>query len=107
MNATINALEEHFPGIGSCVEKSDVATPISCQRYSGNWKGSTQGWIITREIMKKLILGKQLPKTFPGIGRFCLIGQWAVPGGGLPQVAQNGRDIIGTILNTLSRKRTG
>jgi hypothetical protein len=28
---------------------TDVATPLTFERYTGNWKGPFEGWLITRE----------------------------------------------------------
>jgi phytoene dehydrogenase-like protein len=101
---TIRALGGPFPGIEMRVEASDVATPTSCERYTGNWRGSTQGWLMTAERMKKMIAGEKLPKTFAGLGRFYLIGQWSEPGGGLPPCARNGRDVVRAIMKAEGRK---
>lgn len=91
---TIRALEEHFPGMAARVEVGDVATPTTCERYTGNWRGSTQGWLMTTTWMKRLTAGKNLPTTFAGVDRFHLIGQWTRPGGGLPPAAMSGRDVV-------------
>ena len=45
----IALLEQRFPGISSQVEMTDVATPVTFERYTGNWKGSFEGWQITPE----------------------------------------------------------
>lgn len=42
-------LEQRFPGITGQVEVTDVATPLTFERYTGNWKGPFEGWLITRE----------------------------------------------------------
>jgi phytoene dehydrogenase-like protein len=104
LEETIRALERPFPGIGKRVEASDVATPTSCERYTGNWRGSTQGWLMTAEWMKKMIAGKKLPKTFSGLSGFYLAGQWSEPGGGLPPSARNGRDVVRAIMRAVGKK---
>ncbi|MRR24542.1 NAD(P)/FAD-dependent oxidoreductase, partial [bacterium] len=43
----IRLLEQRFPGITDQVEVTDVATPLTFERYTGNWKGSFEGWLIT------------------------------------------------------------
>jgi len=58
-------------------------------RYTGNWKGSYEGWM---EV--SFGLGKHMDKTLPGLGSFYMIGQWVEPGGGLPPAAQHGRHVI-------------
>ena len=100
LSDTLIALEKHFPGIGSRVEASDVATPVSCERYTGNWRGSTQGWVLTSELMKKLFKGETLPKSFPQVDGFHLAGQWTEPGGGLPPSARSARDAIRSIIKS-------
>ena len=100
LEATVDALERAFPGIGARIQATDVATPTSCERYTGSMRGSAQGWMMTLEWMKKLIAGKTLPKTFPALEGFHLIGQWAEPGGGLPPCAKSGRDIVKHIMNS-------
>ena len=47
-------LDQRFPGISSQVEVIDVATPLTFERYTGNWKGSFEGWLITPENSKVL-----------------------------------------------------
>jgi phytoene dehydrogenase-like protein len=101
---TIDALETSFPGIGSRIRATDVATPTSLERYTGSFRGSAQGWVITLDWMKKIIAGKTLPKTFPDLAGFYLIGQWSEPGGGLPPTARNGRDIVRMIMKSEGRK---
>ena len=44
-NEVIAGLEQKFPGISSQVEMRDVATPITWERYTGNWRGAYEGWM--------------------------------------------------------------
>jgi phytoene dehydrogenase-like protein len=67
----------------------DVATPLTFERYTGNWKGSIIGWNITTETAFKPI-----PKTLPGLRKFWMAGQWVEVGGGIPMVALSGRNVI-------------
>jgi phytoene dehydrogenase-like protein len=93
----IDRLEARFPGIGEQVEVVDVATPLTYERYTGNWQGSMEGWLITSETMGSMVSGKGMDKTLPGLDRFYMVGQWVEPGGGLPPAATSGRRIIQTI----------
>ena len=43
----VSLLEQRFPGIAEQVEMVDVATPLTFERYTGNWQGSFEGWLIT------------------------------------------------------------
>ena len=40
----IDRLEKRFPGITKKIEVLDVATPVTYERYTGNWRGSYMGW---------------------------------------------------------------
>lgn len=87
-----NFLEGLYPGISDAVEVKDVATPMSYERFTGNWRGSTCGWLLTNETMRMMIQG--LPKTLPKLDNFYMAGQWVEPGGSVPVVAMSGRNAI-------------
>jgi phytoene dehydrogenase-like protein len=89
----IERLETRFPGITDQVEVVDVATPLTFERYTGNWQGSIMGWLATAETMR-MMSGKGMDQTLPGLEGFYMAGQWAVPAGGLPTAATSGRDVI-------------
>lgn len=88
----IDQLEQLYPGIKSDIECVDVATPLTYERYTGNWQGSSCGWLLTKQTLPLLIKG--MPKTIPGLHRFYAIGQWVEPGGGVPIVAMSGRNVV-------------
>ncbi len=85
-------LEKWHPGINADVEVIDEATPLSYERYTGNWQGSTCGFLLTKETMPMLING--VPKTLPGLKNFYMAGQWVEPGGSLPLSAASGKNAI-------------
>lgn len=85
-------LESWHPGINANVECVDEATPLSYERYTGNWMGSTCGWLMTKDTMRMLING--LPKTLPGLSNFYMAGQWVEPGGSVPLAAASGKNAI-------------
>ncbi len=89
----IAQLEKRLPGIEDQVEVVDVATPITTERYTGNWQGSIEGWMITAETMG-MMMGKGMDKTLPGLENFYMVGQWVEPGGGVPTAAGSGRRVI-------------
>ena len=78
----ISLLEQRFPGITEQVEVIDVATPLTFERYTGNWKGTFEGWLITPE--NAYTMTKPMSQTLPGLKNFYMCGQWVEPGGGLP-----------------------
>ncbi len=90
----IAQLEQRYPGITGQIEVVDVATPLTTERYTGNWQGSVEGWLITTKTMGMMMPGKGMSKTLPGLENFYMVGQWVEPGGGLPPAAQSGRRII-------------
>jgi len=85
-------LESIYPGIHEDVEVVDVATPLSYERYTENWLGSTCGWLLTKKTMTMMITGMR--KTLPRLQNFYLAGQWVEPGGGLALAAYSGRNAI-------------
>ena len=88
----IDFLETLYPGIKADIEVIDEATPLSYERYTGNWQGSSCGWLLTKDTMKMMIQG--LDKTLPGLKNFYLAGQWVEPGGTVPLAAGSGRNAI-------------
>jgi phytoene dehydrogenase-like protein len=84
----INRLDKRFPGISTQVEVCDVATPITWERYTGNWRGSYEGW-----LLKKWKLNTRMKKTLAGLDNFYMVGQWVEPGGGMPTAVMSGRNV--------------
>lgn len=85
----VSVLEQRFPGISRQVEVRDVATPMTWVRYTGNWRGSYEGWMVREDTFNL-----RMSKTLPGLDDFYMAGQWVEPGGGLPPAAVSGRNII-------------
>ena len=81
-------LERRFPAISGQVETRDIATPMTWLRYTGNWRGSFEGWMISMDTW-----GLRMSKTLPGLENFYMVGQWVEPGGGLPPAATSGRNL--------------
>lgn len=79
-------LDKRFPGLAQHIERSDIATPATFVRYTGNWQGSYEGWLPTPRI-----LGRRISHTLPGLKNFYMAGHWVVAGGGLPAAALSGR----------------
>ncbi|HEY4789533.1 MAG TPA: hypothetical protein VIH57_25960, partial [Bacteroidales bacterium] len=85
----ISELERRFERFGEQVEMIDVATPMTYKRYTGNWQGTYEGWLLTPKTMRT-----RMSKTLPGLHNFYMAGQWVEPGGGLPTAALSGRNVI-------------
>jgi len=62
--ARIGALETHYPGIRNRVEMVDVATPLTYERFTGNWKGTHMSWQYSGEFQRR---HRFIPKTVPGL----------------------------------------
>ncbi len=71
---------------------TDMATPMTYIRYTGNYKASFEGWYPNfQNIMIKI------PKTLPGLNNFYMAGQWVEPGGGIPNAVLSGKSVIDLI----------
>lgn len=88
----VDLLEQRFPGIKSQTEVIDVATPLTFERYTGNWKGSFEGWLITPE--NSHVMMKPMSQTLSGLQNFYMCGQWVEPGGGLPTSVMSAERLI-------------
>jgi phytoene dehydrogenase-like protein len=91
-DAVISVLERNEPGVRDAIEVVDVATPATVIRYTGNWKGSMEGWLLTPRTGYG-----PLRNTLPGLRRFFMVGQWVSPGGGLPSGVITARTAIAQI----------
>jgi phytoene dehydrogenase-like protein len=98
-DAVIAQVEKRLPAIAGKIEVVDVATPLTYERYTANWRGSMEGWL---PVMGQL--GKQLDHTLPGLKNFYMIGQWVEPGGGLPPAATSARAALQAICRRDGKK---
>jgi phytoene dehydrogenase-like protein len=87
--AVIDALEKRVPGVRDAIEVVDVSTPASVMRYTGNWRGAMEGWLLEPGSGFK-----NLPNTLPGLKKFLMVGQWVMPGGGLPSGPMTARPAV-------------
>jgi phytoene dehydrogenase-like protein len=85
----IDRLDARLGAIAENVEAIDVSTPATVIRYTGNWLGSYEGWMVTDDPINV----KPISKTLPGLDGFYMVGQWVEPGGGVPIAAQSGRNV--------------
>ncbi len=82
-------LDTRFPGLKSQIEMTDVATPVTFERYTGNWQGCYEGFLTTPKTQMM-----RMKKTLPGLDLFYMVGQWVSPGGGLPSGVMTGRHVV-------------
>ncbi len=85
----IDALETVYPGIKADIEMTDIATPLTYERYTGNRIGTFEGWMITPKTMMMSI-----KKELPGLKNFYMAGQWVQPGGGVTTSVKSARDTV-------------
>jgi phytoene dehydrogenase-like protein len=91
-DAVVAILERRLPGIRERIEATDISTPVSVVQFTGNWKGSMEGWLPT----PRAGFGKRR-QTLPGLRRFLMVGQWVQPGGGLPTGLTTARAAIQSV----------
>jgi phytoene dehydrogenase-like protein len=87
--SVVEAVDRQFGGVASGIEEVDVSTPATVIRYTNNWKGSLEGWLLTPEVGFK-----QMKMSLKGLSHFHMIGQWVSPGGGLPSGLMTGRNVV-------------
>jgi phytoene dehydrogenase-like protein len=92
-NAVIGLLDRRYPGLAEQVGMIDLSTPVTFERYTGNWKGTWLGWLSTPETMNA-----RMDKTLPGLDHFYMIGTWVL-NGSLPYAATSGRHVTQILSN--------
>ena len=98
-NELIEIMEKKLGNIKNNLEALDVSTPATLIRYTGNWKGSFEGWFLTPEVGLK-----PMKKVLPGLTNFYMVGQWVEPGGGLPGCLNSGRSVAQIICKKDKKK---
>jgi phytoene dehydrogenase-like protein len=88
----VDLLGQRFTGIASQIEMTDIATPLTFERYTGNWNGSFEGWLLTPANAGTMM--KPMDQTLPGLSDFYMCGQWVEPGGGLPTGVMSARRLL-------------
>jgi phytoene dehydrogenase-like protein len=88
-DSVIGVLEKRIPGVRGVIETIDVSTPATVFRYTGNWNGTMEGWLVAPGDSFK-----PLPNTLPGLRQFVMVGQWVMPGGGLPSGPMTARPAV-------------
>jgi len=78
-----------LPDIRRAIEVIDVSSPATIVRYTSNWRGSFEGWLLTPGMGYR-----PSRTTLPGLRHFLMAGQWVMPGGGLPSGLFTARSAI-------------
>ncbi|MBN2351639.1 MAG: NAD(P)/FAD-dependent oxidoreductase [Spirochaetales bacterium] len=95
LRTVIAELDKRLPGLASKVEESDVATPLTFHRYTGNRQGSPEGWRLSKKTIGFMMTGMET--SFRGLKNFRMAGHWVKPGGGLPPAAVSGREAVAAL----------
>jgi phytoene dehydrogenase-like protein len=95
----LEALDKRYGDVRSHVEMIDVSTPSTVMRFTNNWKGSFEGWVLSPKIGFK-----SMKKSLPGLRNFYMAGQWVEPGGGLPTAILSGRNVCQIICKDDGKK---
>ena len=90
-DTVIEQLDQRFPGLAAQVEVIDVATPLTIERYTGNWRG-TQAWPAPGNLIGTLLRG--VTRTLPGLAGFRMASQWSEGMASIPTGAVAGRNAI-------------
>jgi phytoene dehydrogenase-like protein len=96
----VQQLDRRWPGFASQVELIDVPTPHTYYRYTGNYKGSPDGWSITTDNMRS----QEPVRELPGLTGLSMIGQWTAPYTGVVIAAATGRQVIQLMCRKEKRK---
>ncbi len=88
----LREIDQRLGDVEPHVEVVDVATPATFVRYTNNWKGSFEGWLLTPEVGLR-----PLNRTLATLDGFYHAGQWVEPGGGLPASLMSGRNVAQVI----------
>jgi phytoene dehydrogenase-like protein len=89
----IRTIERFNPGFREKVDVVDVSTPITRERYTGNWMGTMQARKPDSNMINAL-LQKSPSYEVKGIEGLYMAGQWVEPWGGITTAAQSGRKAI-------------
>lgn len=89
----IEVINTYQPGFKDKVEVVDVSTPLTRERYTGNWMGAMQGRKPGKNLIKAIMQGKP-QYQFKGIDGYYMAGQWVEAWGGITTAAQSGRKAI-------------
>ncbi len=89
----IKRAETIFPGLQSYIKFVDIATPLTIEKYTGNFKGAIYGWA---NVVDQCGSGRVFSKN--PFKNLYLVGAWTYPGGGLSGVMFCGWQVARNIL---------
>jgi len=91
--AVIDIMDRYRPGFKDKIEVIDVTTPLTRERYTGNWMGAMQAWKPDSSIIRALLQSR--PRyAYKDIQGLYMAGQWVEAWGGITTAAQSGRKAV-------------
>jgi len=90
-DACAAAIDARYPGFKADIEITDVATPVTYEQFTGNWKGTFMTWQLTPEFQKRY---GHVRMTVPGLENLYIASMWTAPPGGIPGAALAGNQVI-------------
>jgi phytoene dehydrogenase-like protein len=94
----IAEVETVYPETQGKIKLLDVATPVTFQHYTGNFRGSYVPFCTMPDIEYE-----NHPGVITGVKNLYLAGQWVFPDGGLPMAALGGKYAVQRICNQENR----
>jgi phytoene dehydrogenase-like protein len=89
----IHIIERFHPGFQERIEVIDVSTPLTRERYTGNWMGAMQARKPNSNMIQALL--QESPRyAHKEISGLYMAGQWVEAWGGITTAAQSGRKAI-------------
>jgi len=92
-NMVIDIIARYHPGFKERVEVVDVSTPLTRERFTGNWMGAMQARKPNNNMIKALLQSRPL-YAYRGIKGLYMAGQWVEAWGGITTAALSGRKAI-------------
>lgn len=103
--AVIEIIERNHPKFRDRVEVVDVSTPLTRERFTGNFLGAMQAMRPSSDIIKALLQGKPqyLYKSIDGL---YMAGQWAESWGGITTASQSARKAVQSLCKNDGKRFT-
>lgn len=89
-------IEKLYPGFSAKTEMTDIATPLTFEKFTSNWKGTYMTWMVDNQFRRRHPF---IPMTVPGLDNFYMAGMWTNPPGGIPGSAVAGRRVVQVLCN--------
>ena len=100
-NRLIMLAENIIPGLSQLIEYREIATPVTLNRYSLNYKGAVHGWESTIAQLRNPFITYKTP-----IKNLYLVGHWVmqkIGQGGILTSANTGRMVANLIIKKSSK----